>query len=177
MDQPSKFTPVIISTAIMTFISALPGLNLVNLLCCGGIIIGAFAGTAFYAKKLKAIGSAVQFKDGAAIGVFSGILTALLVTIFNTLFTMLSSQNPVPEVYKIIDQFGYTLPPEAEKLLKQVSDEYNKHGFSITITIINLVADLIFFPLFGFLGGILASSVFGKRRMSQQVLSSDRHAI
>jgi hypothetical protein len=164
MNQPSKFTPIIISTAIMTVISAVPGLNLINVLCCAGIIIGSFSGTAFYAKKLAADGSVVQFKDGAAIGVFSGILTAFLVTIFNTLITMISSQNPVPEVYKLFDQFGYPLPPEAEKLLKTVSDEYNKHGFSITITIINLVADLIFFPLFGFLGGIIAASVFGKKK-------------
>ena len=164
MDQPSKFTPIIISTAVMTLISVFPILNIVNLLCCAGIIIGAFSGTAFYAKQLSGSGSIIQFKDGAAIGLFSGILSALLVTVFNTLITMLTSQNPIPELYKIIDQFGYTIPPEAEKLLKRVSDEYNKHGFSITITIINLVADLLFFPLFGFLGGILASSVFSKRK-------------
>ena len=164
MNQPSKFTPVIISTAIMTLISVFPILNFLNLLCCAGILLGAFAGTSFYAKKLSAAGNIIQFKDGAAIGLFSGLLTALLVTLINTLIMMLSSQNPIPEIYKLVDQFGYTLPPEAEKLLKKISDEYNMHGFSITITLINFVMDLIFFPLFGFLGGILSASIFAKRK-------------
>jgi hypothetical protein len=164
MNQPSKFTPIIISTAIMTVLSVFPVLSLINLLCCAGIIIGAFAGTSYYAKKLNEAGSLIQFKDGAAIGLFSGLLTALLVTILNTLIMMLSPQNPIPEIYKLIDKFGYTLPPEAEKMLQKVSGEYSKHGFSITIVGINFLMDLIFYPLFGFLGGIIASSVYGKKK-------------
>ncbi len=163
MNQPSKFSPIIISTAIMTVISLFPVLNLINLICCAGIIIGAYAGTAFYAKRLSAVDSLIQAKDGAAIGILSGVLSALIVVGITTIITMISSSNPIPEMYKMIDKFGYQLPPEAEKMLQRISDEYNKHGFSLTITLINFATDIILYPLFGALGGVLAASIYIKK--------------
>ncbi|HEY3251177.1 MAG TPA: hypothetical protein VGK25_08670 [Ignavibacteria bacterium] len=147
----------------MTLISVFPILNLLNLLCCAGIILGGFAGSAFYAKQLEKAGGLIQFKDGAAIGILSGLLSALLVVIITTLITLISATNPVPEIYKLIEQYGYGLPPEAEKMLQRISNEYNEHGFSITITLFTLIIDIINYPLFGFLGGIIASSIYGKR--------------
>jgi len=164
MQQPSKFTPIIIGTTVMTLISVFPILNLLNLLCCAGILLGGFAGSAFYAKQLEKAGGLIQFKDGAAIGILSGLLSALLVVIITTLITLISSTNPVPEIYRLVEQYGYGIPPEAEKMLQKISDEYSRNGFSITITIFTLIIDIITYPLFGFLGGIIASSIFSKRR-------------
>jgi hypothetical protein len=164
MTQPNKFTPIIISAAVMTIISIFPLINLINLFCCAGIIAGGFAGAAFYAKQLEKAGSIIQFKDGAAIGAFSGLLAAIIVAAFNVFITMLSSQNPIPEMYKLIDSMNISIPPEADRFMKRISDEYSNSGFSITLTIINLVSNLITYPLFGFVGGIIASSLFDKRR-------------
>ena len=165
--QASKFTPIIIATAIMTIISVFPFLNLINVLCCAGVIAGGFAGAAYYAKQLSKSGSLILFKDGAMIGVLSGLLSALLVVLFTTIITMLSSHNPVPDIYKMFDTYGYPLPPEAEKMLKQISDEYNKSGFSITITLVNLAVYIIAYPVFGAAGGIIASTVYGKRKVTE----------
>ena len=167
MIQPNKLTPVLIGTAVMTLISVFPFLNLINLFCCAGIIIGGFAGTAFYAKQLEKSGGVIQFKDGMAIGLLSGLLTAIIVVVINTLITMISSQNPVPEIYKMMDSMGIAIPPEAESFLRKISDEYSKNGFSITLTIVNFVMNLIFYPLFGFVGGIIASSLFSRKRNEQ----------
>jgi len=164
MPQPSKLTPIIIGTAVMTFISVFPLLNIINLACCAGIIIGGFAGSAFYAKQLAKTGGIIQFKDGAAIGLLSGLMTAILVAIFNVILTMLTSENPIPVLYRIIDEMRLTIPPEVESFLRKISDEYSKSGFSITLTVINLISNLILYPLFGFVGGIIGASVFGRKR-------------
>jgi len=164
MTQPNKFSPIIISTAAMTIISVFPLINLINIFCCAGIIIGGFAGAAFYAKQLERAGSVIQFKDGAAIGLFSGLLSAIIVAVFNVLITMLTSQNPIPELYKLFDSLNVTVPPDAESFMRRISDEYSRSGFSITLTIINLVSNLILYPLFGFVGGVIASSLFSRRR-------------
>jgi hypothetical protein len=133
MNQPSKFTPVIISSAIIIIISLFPFLNFINLLCCAGVIFGGAAGTAFYNSRLKNAGMQIQYKDGAAIGVLSGIISALIVVIGTTLMSILVNQNPIPEVYKMLDSQGITMPPEVEKFLQQISDEYSRQGFSITL--------------------------------------------
>jgi hypothetical protein len=164
--QVSKLTPVVIAAGIMTFISLFPFLNLINLLCCAGIIGGGYAGAAYYAKQLSNSGGKIEFKDGAMIGILSGLLSAMIVVVFTTLITIISSQNPVPEMQKILDSYGLPIPPEYDSILKKISDEYDRNGFSITITLVNLAAYLITYPLFGGIGGVIAASVYGKRKES-----------
>jgi hypothetical protein len=162
--QPSKFTPIIISSVIMVTISLFPLLNLVNLICCSGIILGGFAGTAFYSKQLAGAGKIIQFKDGAAIGILSGIISALLVVVLSTLLSMILKENPIPELFKIVDSQKMNIPPEIEKFLQRISDEYSKSGFSFTLMLISLGIDIVTYPLFGALGGLLAVSILSRRK-------------
>lgn len=168
MNQPSKFTPVLISSAVIILISLFPFLNFINLLCCAGVIIGGAAGTLFYNKQLKSVGSQIQYKDGVAIGILSGVLSALIVVIGTTVMTMLISQNPIPEVYKMLDMQGLDIPPEIDKFLQQISDEYSKQGFSMTLTLVTLVVDLIAYPIFSAIGGMLAAAISIKRKNAAQ---------
>jgi hypothetical protein len=163
MTQPSKFTPILVSSVIMITISLFPVLNLVNLLCCAGIILGGFAGTAYYNKSLTAAGQVIQFKDGAAIGILSGIVSALIVVIASTLLTIALKENPVPEALRLIETYGFQVPPAMEEFLQKISNEYNKSGFSITLTLITLVVDLITYPLFAAIGGILGVSILKRK--------------
>jgi integral membrane sensor domain MASE1 len=168
MPPPSKFSPVLVGAAVMSIIAIVPGLNFLNLLCCAGIILGGVAGTLYYNRELKKSGGELQFKDGAAIGVLSGFISALIVVVFTTLLSMVMKQNPIPEVYKIFDQQGFNLPPEAEQFLRKISDEYSKNGFSITLTLVTLITDVIIYPLFGAIGGLLTAAAVGKKRNAEQ---------
>jgi len=164
MEQPSKFTPVIISSAVIIVISLFPFLNFINRLCCAGVIIGGAAGTAYYNNQLKKTGTQIQYKDGVAIGILSGVLSALIVVIGTTIMTILVKQNPIPEIYRMIDMQGINIPPDVDKFLQQISDEYTKRGFSFTLTLITLVVDLIAYPIFSAVGGMLAVQIFGKKK-------------
>src|SRR5512146_163355 len=158
--MPSKFTPVIISSLVITIISLFPFINFINLLCCAGVVIGGAAGTAYYNSRLKSVGGQIQYKDAAAIGILSGIISALIVVIGTTFMTMLIKQNPIPELYKVLDTEGINIPLEAEKFLQRISEEYSKQGFSITLTLISLGADLITYPIFSTIGGMIAVAIF-----------------
>ena len=164
----SKFTPIIISSAVTIVISLMPFVNFINLLCCGSVLIGVFTGTAFYNNQLKSTGEFIQFKDGAAIGFLSGIISAITIVMFTTLLSMLMKQNPVPEMFKLIDQQGIKIPVEIDQFLQKISEEYNKNGFSITLTVMSLIADIIFYPLFGTVGGLLSVSIFSRRKYASQ---------
>jgi hypothetical protein len=166
--QPSKFTPVIISSVIIIVISLFPFINFINLLCCAGVVIGGAAGTAYYNSRLRAMGGQIQYKDAAAIGILSGIISALIVVMGTTLMSMLVKQNPIPDIYKVLDTEGVTIPPDVEKFLQRISDEYSKQGFSITLTLISLAADLITYPIFSTIGGMLAVAIFGKKKDAVQ---------
>jgi membrane protein insertase Oxa1/YidC/SpoIIIJ len=77
---------------------------------------------------------------------------------------MLVNQNPIPDVYRMLDMQGLNIPPEIDKFLQQISDEYSKRGFSITLTLVTLVVDLISYPIFSTIGGMLAVQLFGKKK-------------
>ncbi|RPI16562.1 MAG: DUF4199 family protein [Ignavibacteriae bacterium] len=168
METPSKFTPVIISTAIISAISLFPLLNLINLFCCAGVMLGVFAGCAYYNNKLKQSGEIIQYKDGTAIGLLSGLVSALIIVIVTALLSMITNQNPIPDFYKMIDNYGLTIPKELEDFLQKISEEYRKNGFSITLTLISLVTNIIIYPLFGVLGGLLSVSILGRRKNAEQ---------
>ena len=125
---------------------------------------GGAAGTAYYNNQLKKTGTQIQYKDGVAIGILSGVLSALIVVIGTTIMTILVKQNPIPELFQMFDLQGITIPPEAEQFMQKISDEYSKQGFSITLTIITLVVNLIAYPIFSAVGGLLAVAIFTKKK-------------
>ncbi|MBZ0203964.1 MAG: hypothetical protein K8I03_13175 [Ignavibacteria bacterium] len=164
MQQPSKFTPVLISSVVMLIMSLFPFLNLINLICCAGIILGGAAGTFYYAKQLEKNGQLIQNKDGIMIGLLSGIISAILYVILSTLIIMVSKQNPVELVYKMTQEYGFSIPPESEKMLQTVFDEYNRQGFSFIMIGIEMLSRIVSHCIFGPLGGVLAAGLYLKRR-------------
>jgi len=64
----------------------------------------------------------------------------------------------------MLDLQGLDIPPEVDKFLQQISDEYSKRGFSTTLTLVTLVVDLISYPIFSAIGGMLAVQIFGKKK-------------
>jgi hypothetical protein len=118
----------------------------------------------FYSKQLDKFGINIQYKDGLMIGILSGFLSAVIIVISTTFLSMMANQNPVPEVYKAIEQYGFTIPPDAEQFLKKISDEYNRSGYSITLTILSFVTYIITYPLFGAIGGLITVSILSRRR-------------
>lgn len=164
MQQPSKFAPVLISSSIMIILSLFPVLNLINLICCAGIIIGGAAGTYYYAKQLDKAGQTVQNKDGIMIGLLSGIISAIVYVILSTLITMIAKQNPVELVYQMTQQYGFNIPPESENILKQIFNDYNQNGFSFFMIGAQLISTMVSNCIFGPVGGLLAASMYNKRK-------------
>jgi hypothetical protein len=168
MKHPGQMTAVLIATGIMVFTSITPILSFINLFCCAGIILGGAAGTYYYAKQLEKTGLAVQNKDGLMIGLLSGIISAIVYIILSTLLLMISKQNPVELLYKIVDEYGISIPPESEKLLRDVHDEYARQGFSFMMIGVELFVRIISHTIFGSIGGLIAASVINKKRNALQ---------
>jgi hypothetical protein len=79
---------------------------------------------------------------------------------------MASGQNPVDIAYKMTEQFGFAIPPESQRLLEQVYNDYQKHGFSFLMIGVELFSRIVSHCIFGPLGGLLAASIINKRKSS-----------
>jgi len=148
----------------MVFISIFPVLNMLNLLCCAGIILGGAAGTWYYARQLEKAGQFIQNKDGIMIGLLAGIISAIVYVIFSTTIMMIAKQNPVELVYKMTEQWGFSIPPESEKMLRTVYEDYQKNGFSPIMIGVELFSRIVSHCIFGPIGGLLVASILNKRR-------------
>jgi len=163
MNTPNKILPIVTGTIIMTMIATIPIINLINVFCCAGIIVGGFAGVYTYWKQLQNTGIMLTAKDGGMIGILCGILSAIFVTGFGVLISLFSDINPMLDVMKAFDDMGLQMPPEMIQYLEKFSDEFNQHGFSPTITIFSFIFNLLLYPLFGSIGALIGVSLLNKK--------------
>ena len=158
--QPNRLTPVIIATVIMVLVSVMPFLNM---LCCIGIPLGGFIGVSNLFKQTQKLNTKFETKDGILIGVFSGILAGIIVAGVNLMFTLFTHVNPINEMLDVFSQLKLSIDPGVENYMNKLSSEYSDKGFSPTLTIFQLITNLIFYPLFGMIGAILGVSILSKR--------------
>ncbi|MBL7129289.1 MAG: hypothetical protein ISS16_09945 [Ignavibacteria bacterium] len=163
---PNRLLPIVFGTLVMTFVSVFPVLNLINLFCCAGILLGGLAGVFFYNKQIQNTQIELTTKDGGIIGLLCGIVSAILVSGINLLLTLFSDVNPINEAYDFINKLGQEVPPEVTETMDKFSDEFNQYGFSPTLSILSLVMNLIIYPLFGAIGAVIGVSIIKKRQKS-----------
>lgn len=157
--------PIVYGTFIMTSISVLPFINFINLFFCSGIMLGGLAGVFIYNKQIESTQSNLTSKDGVMIGILCGILSGILVSAFNFAFMLMSKQNPVDETLSFLKDVS--LPPEVMVQMNKFSDEFNKYGFSPTISIVSLFSNLIIYPLFGMIGAVLGVTIIKKKKQNK----------
>jgi len=156
---PNRLRPVIIGTFVISAISIMPLINFINLFCCAGIIIGGAAGAVYYQRQLKNLNIQITTKDCAITGLLSGFLSAIIVTGINLLMVLYSDINPMNEILELLNTFSRELPQEVYDQMKHFSDEFERYGYSPTLTLISLIINLIIYPLFASIGGILVALI------------------
>jgi hypothetical protein len=156
---PNRLKPVVIGTFAISAISIMPLVNFINLFCCAGIIIGGATGAMFYNRQLKNSDFQITTKDGAITGLLAGILSAVIVTGVNLLMVLYSNINPINEILELLKTLSKDLPQEIYDQMKHFSDEFDRFGYSPTLALISLVINLIIYPLFASIGGILVALI------------------
>ena len=168
--SPNRLRPVIIGTLSISAISIMPIINIVNLFCCAGIILGGAIGAMFYNRQLSNFNQQITTKDGAIMGLLAGILSAIIVTGINLLMVLYSNINPITEILEAVNTFSKDLPQEVYDQMKHFSDEFERYGYSPTLTFVSLIINVIIYPLFASIGGIIVAmiSINKNKRMTSQ---------
>lgn len=156
-EPPSKMTPALIGGAVMGLISATPFLNLINCLCCAGIILGGFLAVFFYKDQLTPDMPPLQASDGAALGALAGVfgfvISTLLSILIFAMFGPIATEATMSLFLQILESAGIDLPPE-------VYDEMMEGAQESPINPFGLLMSLIVSVVFGIVGGLIGSAVF-----------------
>jgi hypothetical protein len=146
---------IITGTSITVIVSVFPLLNLINVCCCIGVISGGFLGSAYYYSKHNKSELVLNPKEFLMIGLLSGVLAGVIITVINFLFVIMSNDNPMNEMFQLFNNYSVDLPPEFRNKLNDFSNEFEKYGFSPTILIVSFIINIIIYPLFSTIGGFL----------------------
>jgi hypothetical protein len=153
-EKPGKLLPALYGGLIMAAISVIPGLKLINCLCCAGIMLGGFLAVFFYKNDLKPTSPPLTNGDAVALGAIAGLIGAVATTLLAVLAMSLFGTG-MGSGFKQLEDMGYSnnLPPEALQMIRWLTQGSVLIWFGF---IVNLVIQ----PLFGLLGGLIGYAVF-----------------
>ena len=159
---PNRLRPVLISSMTMILLSITPFISFINLFFCSGIILGGVVGVLSLRKQLNNSVNLLNYKDSVMIGILSGILSSVIITGFNILILMYSKNNPFLEMKGFLDTFTDKFPEISSEIAK-LSSEYDKYGFSPTLSIVMFIMHLFLYPFFGTIGALITVFILKKK--------------
>lgn len=155
-EKPSKITSALYGGLIMGAISGLPVLNIVNCLCCAGILLGGFLSVMFYRNELTPTMPPLTSSDGMQLGALAGVFGALFGSILHVL--TLASVGDVTSGIVLDILKNMNLPPEAMDAIEQSIEQSG--ALTAFVIVKQVLISLVIDPLFGLLGGLIGFNIF-----------------
>lgn len=167
-NKPAKLVPVLIGGAAMAATAIIPFLNLVNCLCCAGIMGGAVLSAFFYKKNFPDT-TPFTTGDGAAVGTLSGIVGAVLYSLYSALIFGLSSAGVSVKIDEEFSKVFQQMESSGQDVqaLEQIREFVMQVAESpILLFLVILAFSILLFVAFGALGGVIGGSIFKTKNVS-----------
>ena len=155
--RPGMFVPALIRGVCAGVLSVIP---IVNCLCCLWIIGGGVLAAYFLTKETSATLTA---GDGAIVGIFTGIIAAVVDVIAEIPFRAFN-ERLVQEMMDRFSQYYDEMPSGWESWLGDAGFEG-----SFIWAILGFAISVVVFSAFGALGGIIGISLFAKKKSVKKV--------
>lgn len=153
--KPGMFVPALIGGAVAGVLSGIP---ILNCLCCLWVIGGALLASYLLVKDSPI---ALTAGDGAIVGIFTGIVAAVVDAIISIPFHALNSAF-MQRLMERIAEYTEEMPSGLDTWMEGGAFET-----SGPIFLLGLVISVVIFSILGALGGIIGISIFGKKGMEK----------
>ncbi len=157
--------PALYGGLIIAGISAIPGLNLINVCCCAGVMLGGFFSVFFYNQELTPEMDPLTSNDCVRLGAFAGVIAAVAGSVISLLVMLVFGNIALEMMMNIIHRMKVDLPPAFEDALNRGLEEKASIAGLIFALFINLIVDTIFSTL----GALIGWSVF-KPKVPQRLV-------
>jgi hypothetical protein len=159
--KPGMLVPALIGGAIAGVLSGIP---LLNCLCCLWIIGGAMLASYFLSKDSPV---ALTAGDGAIVGVFTGIVAAVVDAIISLPLAGINREL-MSSIMEKIGEYADEMPAGWETWL-----EGGGAATTFSMQMFGLLISAVVFAVLGALGGIIGISLFGKKSPPQDEGATD----
>ena len=146
--------PALIGGGIAGFLSAVPIINIANCFCCLWIIAGGMLSAYLFSKESA---RPLTSGDGAIVGIFSGIVAAVVEFLVSIPFQAISNRI-MRAVMERMHEYSDEFPAGWDRWLERGAIET-----TLAWSILGLLISVAIFSLMGALGGILGVTLFKKK--------------
>jgi hypothetical protein len=170
LEKPSKFRAALFGGLIVGTISGLPGLNLLNCCCCAGILFGGAMSVYLYRQEFTDEMPPIESSDALVLGIIAGIIGALATTFLSAIISLILGPVETEMVRTFFEKFGQQMEDSGSLPLGTMDDlrdklqEAMKESGTIGGILRSLVYDLILYPIFSMLGGLIGYGIFGTKK-------------
>lgn len=166
LEKPSKFRSAALAGTAMGVISALPGLSLINCCCCAGIIGGGILAVYLYKQEFKEGMPSLESSDGLVLGILAGLVGAFTATVVSLMIILVFGaweaefvRGIVGKILESMEESG-SLPSSAADDIRDMMEQAMSESTTIVGILGGLIMNLIIYPIFGMLGGLLGYTFF-----------------
>lgn len=166
LEKPSKFRSAALAGTAMGVISALPGLSFINCCCCAGIISGGILAVYLYKQEFKEGMPSLESSDGLVLGILAGLVGAFAATVVSLMIILVFGAWEAEFVRSIMDKIlesmeeSGSLPSGAADDIRDMMEQAMSESTTIVGILGGLIMNLIIYPIFGMLGGLLGYTFF-----------------
>lgn len=166
LEKPSKFRSAGLAGVAMGVVSSMPGLSLINCCCCAGIIGGGVLAMYLYKQEFREDMPPLETTDGLILGILAGLVGAFSATVINLMILLVFGSWEAEMMRGIMDKIldsierSGSIPGSAADNMRTMLDDAMKQSMSVVGILSGLIMNLIIFPIFGMLGGLLGYSFF-----------------
>jgi hypothetical protein len=153
--KQGMFMPALVGGAIAGVLSGIP---LLNCLCCLWIIGGAMLASYLLAKDSPV---SLTAGDGAIVGIFTGIIAAIVRAILSIPLHAVEAQF-ARSLMQRLSQYAEEMPSGWQSWLDR-----GTAGASVSWLLFGLVISAAIFSALGALGGVIGASVFRKKKPAE----------
>ncbi|MDD8017539.1 MAG: hypothetical protein PHP42_04135 [Bacteroidota bacterium] len=156
MPKQDKLMPSLYGGLLIATLWAVPGLNLINCLCCAGVLLGGFLSVLLYQKNILADMEQMTQRDCIQLGIYSGIIASVAAVVIQAVVQMIFGDVALEVMLRIIHRMKVELPPEFDQLIETARREKPNLVGSFLAIFFYIIPN----SLFSVLGALIGWNVF-----------------
>ena len=166
IEKPGKLRSAVLGGLIVGVISGVPGLSLLNCCCCAGILLGGALAVYFYKQEFTDDMPPIESSDALILGIVAGIIGAIIAGMVGTIATFILGEKQIAIGKYLMDKVESkgSVPQELIDKLRNQMEQAVIEARTIGGILRTLIFNLILYPIFSMLGGLIGFGIFGKRK-------------
>lgn len=165
IEKPSKIQPALLAGLVIGVLWSVPFLNLINLCCCLGVMVGGALAAWLLIKRSPVL--PVSSGDGAVVGLLAGLVGAAVYLVLGIPIGLVFNQTGVSMVRSI---FALLNNPEINRAMEEAIRNAENQGLAerlVGALVIWFITSIISVG-FSTIGGLIGVSMFEKRKGQYQ---------